>query len=162
MKETPPKAVVFDLGKVLLDFDFEIAFQRLLPQVSLSLAELHSLLNQSPLLFEYETGALSTTAFFARFQAASGYMGSLEEFGTAFGDIFREIRPMIALQAMLRERGLPTYICSNTNELTVRHIRRHYPFFRRFDGYVLSYEHGAMKPASGAVDRGRESRRPAG
>jgi HAD superfamily hydrolase (TIGR01509 family) len=30
----------------------------------------------------------------------------------------------------------------------VEHIRRKYPFFGGFDGYILSYEHGAMKPAA--------------
>ena len=53
---------------------------------------------------------------------------------------------MVQLQAALRQRGLPTYIFSNTNELAVEHIRRNFPFYANFDGYILSYEHGAMKP----------------
>jgi HAD superfamily hydrolase (TIGR01509 family) len=43
---------------------------------------------------------------------------------------------------------LPTYIFSNTNELAIHHIRRNFPFFANFDGYILSYEHGAMKPGA--------------
>ncbi|MGD0615382.1 MAG: HAD-IA family hydrolase [Verrucomicrobiota bacterium] len=35
---------------------------------------------------------------------------------------------------------------SNTNPLAVLHIRRRFPFFKDFDGYIYSYEHGAMKP----------------
>ena len=31
---------------------------------------------------------------------------------------------MVELQATLRQRGFPTYIFSNTNELAVQHIRR--------------------------------------
>jgi HAD superfamily hydrolase (TIGR01509 family) len=53
---------------------------------------------------------------------------------------------MVALHAELRQRGIPTYIFSNTNELAVRHIRGRFPFFSQFDGYVYSYEHHAMKP----------------
>jgi HAD superfamily hydrolase (TIGR01509 family) len=53
---------------------------------------------------------------------------------------------MVQLQSELRRHGLPTYIFSNTNELAIRFIRRNFPFFRNFDGYILSYEHGAMKP----------------
>ena len=41
---------------------------------------------------------------------------------------------------------LITYIFSNTNELAVSYIRRAFPFFANFNGYILSYEHGAMKP----------------
>ena len=39
-----------------------------------------------------------------------------------------------------------TYIFSNTNDLAIRHCRRNYPFFSNFDGYILSYEQGVMKP----------------
>ena len=53
---------------------------------------------------------------------------------------------MIGLHAKLRGRGVPTYIFSNTNDLAVEHIRRNFPFFKNFDGYIYSYEIGAMKP----------------
>ena len=53
---------------------------------------------------------------------------------------------MIQLQAALRQRGLTSYAFSNTNELAVEHIRRSFPFYGNFDGCILSYEHGAMKP----------------
>lgn len=147
MNDAEPKAVVFDLGKVLLDFDYGIAIRRLLPKVRLSIGQLDALINQSPLLFDYETGMIGTDEFFVRVQAASGYQGTVEEFGATFGDIFREIEPMTALHAALRRRGIATYIFSNTNELAIGHIRRQFPFFSQFDGYVLSYEHQAMKPA---------------
>jgi HAD superfamily hydrolase (TIGR01509 family) len=53
---------------------------------------------------------------------------------------------MIRLHAELRERGFKTFIFSNTNDLAVEHIRRNFCFFSDFDGYVFSYEVGAMKP----------------
>jgi len=52
----------------------------------------------------------------------------------------------LKLHAALRQRGVPTYVFSNTNELAVGHIRKSFPFFSQFNGYVCSYEHGAMKP----------------
>ena len=70
----------------------------------------------------------------------------MEEFGEFFADIFTAIPPMIEIHAGLRRRGIPTYIFSNTNDLAVEHIRRNFPFFRDFDGYIYSYEVGAMKP----------------
>ena len=143
---TPPRVVVFDLGKVLLDFDYDITVRRLEKQCRASLAELQGLLGQTPLLFRYETNQLSTAEFFAEFQAASGFSGSLTEFRGHFADIFTEIKPMVQLHRDLRSRAIPTYIFSNTNEIAVELIRRTFPFFRDFDGYVLSYEHNAMKP----------------
>jgi HAD superfamily hydrolase (TIGR01509 family) len=141
-----PTAVVFDLGKVLLDFDYGIALARIHRRSRLSLAELQTLISQSPLLLRYESNLLTTAQFFAEVQAASGYRGDLEEFRGTFSDIFTPIEPMIRLHAKLRAAGLPTYIFSNTNELAVEHIRSCFPFFAGFDGYILSYEHGCMKP----------------
>ena len=146
MSVSPPKAVVFDLGKVLLDFDYSILVHRMAPRSRMSEAELNQLLNQAPLLLRYETGALSTPEFFDEVQSASGFNGSIEEFTAFFADIFTPIEPMIALHAQLRSRGVPTYIFSNTNDIAIVHIRRTFAFFADFDGYVLSYEHSAMKP----------------
>ena len=53
---------------------------------------------------------------------------------------------MIEAHDALRRRGLSTFIFSNTNEMAVRHIRKAFPFFAGFTGYILSYEHRAMKP----------------
>jgi len=50
------------------------------------------------------------------------------------------------LHAELRRRGFKTYIFSNTNDLATEHVRRNFPFFQNFDGYILSYEVGSMKP----------------
>jgi len=141
-----PKAVVFDLGRVLLDFDYRIAIGRLAEQCALSSEQLRHLLDQSPLLHRYESGQLSDEQFFAEFQSAAAFRGDLAAFAPIFGDIFTPIEPMIRLHADLRARDVPTFIFSNTNDLAVRHIRRCYPFFASFTGYVFSYQHGAMKP----------------
>jgi FMN phosphatase YigB (HAD superfamily) len=90
---------------------------------------------------------LTSPAFFEQVKSATGFSGGYAEFGELFVDIFSEIPAMVALHQEVRDRGFPTYILSNTNELTIQYIRRCFPFFSRFDGYVLSYEHQAMKPA---------------
>ncbi|HXR08878.1 MAG TPA: HAD family phosphatase [Candidatus Acidoferrum sp.] len=141
-----PSVVAFDLGKVLVDYDYSIASRRILRRTRLTDGEMQRLLCTSPLLCQYETGAINTAQFYEGVRAASGYDGGLEEFGRAFADIFTEIEPMTALHAALRAAGVRTWIFSNTNELAERHIRARFPFFSNFDGYVLSYEQGAMKP----------------
>lgn len=144
MQDSP--AVVFDLGKVLLDFDYSVAVRRLLSQSKCTASELLTLINQSPLLMQYERGTLTTEAFFEKVREVSGYEGTFEAFKEMFGDIFTPIPEMIQLHADLVARGIPVFIFSNTNEMAVVHIRKHFPFFSRFDGYVFSYEHGLMKP----------------
>jgi HAD superfamily hydrolase (TIGR01509 family) len=140
------KAVVFDLGKVLLDFDYSIAVRKIAARGTLAIQDLARLVVQEPLLIHYETGLLTTENFYQQVCAATGYGGTLEEFASAFGDIFTPIEPMIALHDSLRRRGCATFIFSNTNDLAIRHVRRAFPFFKNFDGYIFSYEHGAMKP----------------
>ena len=141
-----PRAVVFDLGKVLLDFDYGIAVGHILSRCNITAPELEKLINQSPLLLRYETGLMTTQQFLDEVKTAAGFTCDLAEFRELFGNIFSPIQPMIELHAELRACGVPTYIFSNTNELAIRYIRGHFPFFQHFDGYVLSYEHGALKP----------------
>jgi putative hydrolase of the HAD superfamily len=138
--------VVFDLGKVLVDFDYSIAVSRIAGRSSLQAVEVEQFFFHSPLLVDYESGRLTRQEFYEQSRRATGFRGTLEEFGDFFADIFSEIPLMIELQAGLRRRNIPTYIFSNTNDLAVEHIRRNFPFFRNFDGYVYSYEVGAMKP----------------
>jgi len=143
---TRPNAVVFDLGKVLVDFDYGIASRRIAARGKMSAAEVRKFIDHSPLLFRFETGQIGKEQFFAEVRAATGYHGSMEEFCRFFADIFTPIEPMVKLHGELRRRGVPTYIFSNTNELAVGHIRQSFSFFSDFNGYILSYEHGAMKP----------------
>lgn len=140
------RTIVFDLGKVLVDFDYGIAGRKLAARATMAAAELGRYLVGVPLIIQYETGLITTEQFFQQVRAASGYLGDLEEFAGLFADIFTPIEPMIQLQAELRQAGFPTFIFSNTNELAIRFLRQEFPFFRNFDGYILSYEHRSMKP----------------
>jgi FMN phosphatase YigB (HAD superfamily) len=138
--------IVFDLGKVLVDFDYSIAARRVAARSTQPPENLPAFLGSSPLLGQYEMGALTRQGFFEAMRNATGFLGDLREFGEMFADIFTEIPPMIDLHAELRRRGFQTYIFSNTNDLAIEHIRRNFPFFQNFDGYIFSYEVKAMKP----------------
>jgi len=145
---TKPSIVVFDLGKVLVDFDYSIAGRRLAAKSKASPAEIQKFLDHSPLLYRYETGLMSRQEFYDEVRQVSGFCGALEEFSSFFADIFTEMPEMTSLQAALRRKGIPTYIFSNTNDMAIEHIRQAFSFFANFDGYIYSYEVGAMKPAA--------------
>jgi HAD superfamily hydrolase (TIGR01509 family) len=141
-----PKIVVFDLGKVLVDFDYSIAIPRIAAHSTLSLAGIKTFFFHSHLLVDYESGRLTRLEFFEQAQQATGFRGRIAEFGEFFADIFTAIPPMIEIHAELHRRSVPTYIFSNTNDLAIEHVRRNFPFFHNFDGYIFSYEVKAMKP----------------
>jgi len=144
--QTAKPTIVFDLGKVLVDFDYSIAARKIAARSSPQLSHERLFSDHAPLLFRYEVGQINTEQFFAEMRAITGFSGGLDEFAGPFADIFTPISPMIELHAVMRKQGFRTWIFSNTNPLAVSHIRRHFPFFKDFDGYLYSYEHGAMKP----------------
>jgi HAD superfamily hydrolase (TIGR01509 family) len=143
---TKPSIVVFDLGKVLVDFDYNIAARKIAERSNLTAAEVKKHFDYSPLLFRFETGLMTRQEFYEETRRHTNFPGDLAEFSSHFADIFSEIPPMIQLHAALRRAKIPTYIFSNTNDLAIAHIRKSFPFFSNFDGYILSYEIGAMKP----------------
>ena len=140
------KAVVFDLGKVLVDFDYGIAARKLAEQSKASVEEIRSIIDQSPLLFRYECAQMTTAEFFAQVRQQIGFRGGFEEFAAAFADIFTEMPEMTRLHAEVRTRGLPTFILSNTNEIAIAHVRRNFPFFADFTDHIFSYEEAVLKP----------------
>jgi FMN phosphatase YigB (HAD superfamily) len=138
--------VAFDLGKVLVDFDYSIAARKIAARSTLPLDSVNSFIGDSGITVKYELGLVTRREFFEQARQAIGFHGAFDEFGEFFADIFTEIPPMIELHAGLRRRGVPTYIFSNTNDLAIEHIRRNFPFFKNFDGYIFSCEIGALKP----------------
>src|SRR5437870_12542003 len=93
-----PKVVIFDLGKVLLDFDYSIASGRIALKGKMPPAEIRAFIDHSPLLFRFETGLLTKQSFYDEVCAATGFCGSFEEFSGFFSDIFVPIEPMVQLQ----------------------------------------------------------------
>lgn len=143
---TKPRAVVFDLGRVFLEFDYLKGARRIAARARIPADEIVRLISTHPAMIAYETGRIRTDEFFQVMQQLTGFNGSAEEFFAFFTEVFTPVEEMIEFNDRLRARGVRTYILSNTNEVTVQYIRRTYPFFARFDGYVFSHEQGVMKP----------------
>ena len=145
MSVSRPKVVVFDLGKVLVDFDYSIAVRRFADRSEAGLERVQDLVN-SPIQFDYESGLITTDEFFAAVRDGAGFRGDCAEFVEIFADIFSPMERMIPFFDRVKAAGIPTCVFSNTNEIAIGHIRDRFPFYNRFDGYVLSYEEKGMKP----------------
>jgi HAD superfamily hydrolase (TIGR01509 family) len=141
-----PSVAAFDLGKVLVDFDYAVAARRIAARSKISMLQIGLFIAQSPIFYQYESGAVTTQQFYEEICRASGFKGSLQEFGECFADIFTAVEPMVQIQEALRQQGLRCYAFSNTNELAAEHIKRTFPFYANFDGYILSYQQHVMKP----------------
>ena len=143
---TERRWVIFDLGKVLLDFDFAIAAKKLARYSPQEEDQILKSINQSPLLHTFERGDCSEAQFFQQLNVECRLAASLEELKKCFAEIFTPVPSMIGFMESLKERGIPVMVFSNTNVTAVDYIRAAFPFFERFDAYCLSYEHGCMKP----------------
>tara|TARA_Y100000588_G_scaffold77478_1_gene80756 strand:+ start:315 stop:926 length:612 start_codon:yes stop_codon:yes gene_type:complete len=142
------EAVAFDIGKVLLDFDYSILVKKMAGKSQWNEADLDAYLNQSPLLAEYESGFLSSSEFYKLVKKETGFAGSEADFAMLFEDIFTPISSMIDIHQKIAGSGIRTYTFSNTNEMAVRHISKNYDFWDNFSGHVLSHKVGALKPQS--------------
>jgi glucose-1-phosphatase len=149
---TRPKIVLFDLGKVLVDFDFSLAARKVLARSRRPPANVQDLIQFSPILARFERGEITSQQFYEEIRRATEYQGAYEEFAVSFADIFTEIPEMIHLHSRVRAADYPTWIFSNTNELAAAHVRKAFPFFANFDGYFLSYKLGVMKPDAGIYE----------
>ena len=79
-----PEIVVFDLGKVLVDFDYNIAAQKISQRGRITPQDIQKLVDHSPLLYRFETGLMSNEEFFSEVCAATGFGG---EFGDGASEL---------------------------------------------------------------------------
>jgi FMN phosphatase YigB (HAD superfamily) len=138
-------AVCFDLGKVLLHFDWKLMLDRVAARSPLPPEEIARLLKEDPQAPAYELGAISSPKFFAHLKKLLEYKGSARELRAAFSDIFTPLSDHIALAAQLAPY-YPLAIISNTNEAHILHAEATYSFFSLFPVRIYSHQVKAMKP----------------
>lgn len=138
-------AVCFDLGKVLLHFDWDLMLNRVVQKSTLPREEIMRRLRDAPQVKAYEIGAVTSAKFFAHFKKLIAYQGTAKELRKAFSEIFTPMPEHIALAAMLA-RHYPLAIISNTNEAHISHAESTYTFFSLFPTRIYSHQVKAMKP----------------
>ncbi|MEQ1850583.1 MAG: HAD family phosphatase [Chthoniobacteraceae bacterium] len=138
------RAFLFDIGNVLLRFDFSLALRALAP-VSDFADEADALRRIDTVKLAYEDGRMTRTEFLREAFAVLGYRGTEAQFIAAWQGIFSPNAPMVSLVRQLHGH-YPLYLLSNTNDMHVEGIFRDYDFFRLFTGATYSHEAKASKP----------------
>lgn len=140
------RAVISDLGKVVLLFENTIFYRKITEVCSLSVDEIRGIVRRSPEFIElFDLGRMSPREYYEwavrRLGARIGY----DEFMAAYADVFWLNRPVLELLQRLK----PKYhliLVSNCDIVRFEFIRKKFPEIGIFDGRVLSYELGLMKP----------------
>ena len=138
------RALVFDIGNVLLKFDFNIAIRRLLPLCGNADAGLLAPIEE--IKNAYESGRIGRDTFLKEVFRLLDFRGDEETFIAAWVDIFEVNAPMLDLVERLHGR-YPLYLLSNTSDIHMDSILERYPFFGCFTDGVYSYRVGCSKPA---------------
>lgn len=136
---------LFDIGKVILNFDFSIGVQKI--QARCSKMDSDEILPAiSDLTNELEAGRMDTTSYVEAASERLGFSGSVDDFIRAFEDIFTLNSDMVSLINQLKQQGHRLYLLSNTNGIHVPFFTQEYLVFEHFAGAVYSHEVGVMKP----------------
>lgn len=143
------KLVLFDLGKVLVDFDFERVFKRLTQSSPYSLSHIQRYFEHNPLWEVFEEGKLSPQQFVAHVTKELQLKLPEAAFVEIWSDIFWENTPVVELMRRVRLNRYPVYIISNVNAIHLAHIQRRFSVLQEVDYVVASCEVGIRKPAPG-------------
>ena len=139
------KAVLFDLGKVLIHFNFEPAFRRLSKHCAHSPKEIEDFFIQSGVEVLYDGGRLSSRAFYVAVKKALDLRLSFLGFKNTWNHIFTPVPGMEKLVKQLRKRHRLVLI-SNTNAMHFAYARKRYSVLKNFHRCVVSYKEKVRKP----------------
>lgn len=150
------RAVIFDLGKVLVHFDFKRGYRALEGLCPHEAAAIPKLLAGTGLVERFESGLVEPRDFVAEMSRILDLRVDYDRFCDIWSCIFTDtLVPEAMLEGLKRRYRL--LLLSNTNAIHFEMIRRTYPFLRHFDELILSYEVKAMKPQPAiyraAIDR---------
>jgi putative hydrolase of the HAD superfamily len=146
-------ALLFDLGRVVLDVDFNRTLGRWAAHAGCAPAQLVELFFHDEAYRRHETGAISDAEFFAALRASLGIELSDAQFLEGWNAIFVGEMPGIAPLLSRAAQRLPLYAFSNTNGAHVEHFSVAYAgVLGHFREIFLSSTIGLRKPDAAAYD----------
>lgn len=138
--------IVFDLGKVLIPFDYEPViekFNQLKPNLGNKFKQLYA--ENYHIHQRFERGELTQDVFVTTMLEWLEGTITAEEFCQVFSNIFTINQAVVELLPVLK-KNYTLVLLSNTNEMHKNYGYGHYNFLNHFDKLVLSHEAGAIKP----------------
>ena len=142
------KAIIFDLGNVLIGFDHRIGVKKILRHTSKSTQEIYDLFFDSVFTREFEKGKISCREFFAKVRDMLELQIGYEEFLPIWNEIFFAKPEMERFVASLNS-GRKLVLLSNVNQLHYEYLTNAFSSaFSLFspDKIIPSFRTGFMKP----------------
>jgi HAD superfamily hydrolase (TIGR01509 family) len=139
-------AVVFDLGNVLIPFDYSIAINKLNhiePILGNRFIEFYN--SNYHIHRDFEKGIVSEADFLNTMLNALENKINADTFCKIFSDIFTVDENVVSLLPVLK-KDYKLFLLSNTNSIHQRYGWQKYSFLKYFDELILSHEIGSVKP----------------
>ena len=140
------KFVIFDVGRVLVDFSFK-SFEEFLNDHGAEIKTPAEFMEKTSLK-KYETGKMSTEVFLENIEALLKKHPSREVLVQSWKNIFV---PDVEMLELFDKLSSSHTVCllSNTNELHWEFLEEEYQFISQAHEIVTSYHAGYMKPEEG-------------
>jgi glucose-1-phosphatase len=156
-RNSPIQAVIFDLGGVLIELDFDGAVRSAARRLKLPAEEVHRRVfgggdfygpHGLACMADYECGRMTDAEFHHHVESRLERPLPFDAFYRLWNAIFgKQLTPNVKLaRALLRRADLKVGILSNTNALHCRFLRKRLPVFNEFEYRFLSHEIGCRKP----------------
>jgi len=141
------KTLIFDMGKVIIPFDFKRGYDRMAPLCNYSPEQIPERLRTCDLVYRFESGEVDPQTFVKELSGILELNCSFDEFRDIWGAIFlpETLIPEEMLAALRSRYRL--LLLSNTNALHFPIVQNAYPILGLFHDHILSYRVGAMKPS---------------
>jgi len=140
------KALAFDLGRVLFDFDYSLALEKIKDKLGVSPNYVIDALFFDDFALDFEKGIISGYDFYLKFKENFKAKISYSEFIDNWCRIFSPNKEVIELVRRLRLL-YPVYLISNINELHFNYLYQQWKeIFLLFDKLFLSFKIKAVKP----------------
>ncbi len=140
------KAIIFDLGGVLLHIDSTRAKRNIQSQIpNLEERDIDAFF-VSDVKNQYEMGHIDTVTFFRQLRHHLGINTEDSCLIRIWQDMFSENKTLTRLLPGLRKR-YTLAILSNTNEMHIDYIEKNFDFMKYFDFTFYSFKLGYLKPS---------------
>jgi HAD superfamily hydrolase (TIGR01509 family) len=140
------RAVIFDIGRVLIRVNISRAMDGLASGISLTPQEVWSAIEKDPRMLDWQEGRISPRDWHLHLKNRFGGSFTFEQFSEIWNRAL-DPTPIHAdwfLESLSKNYRLA--LLSNTDPLHMAHAEGSYSFFRFFPHRIYSYRVGASKP----------------
>jgi glucose-1-phosphatase len=140
------RAIIFDIGRVLIRVNISRAMDGLASGLSLTPQEVWSAIQNDPHWLDWQEGRISPRDWYLHLTKRLGASLTFEQFSEVWN---RALDPVpIHSEAFLDSlsKNYRLALLSNTDPIHMSHEEARFPFFRFFPIRIYSYQVGASKP----------------